>query len=308
MKAIIPAVNRVLLKDELTRDKFVRATNNGNNLIYIVSHHDSPNLMTEIGRLREITFRDAGGGTGKAIDIDSFDTQEIPFKQLIVWNPEDEEIVGGYRFLHGKDIPFDKNGELQSPTSKLFRFSQKFIDEYLPYTIELGRSFVQPLYQPTYNIRKGMYSLDNVWDGLGAIVIKNPDIKYFFGKITMYPHFNLLARDLILFFLGKYFPDHEKLIVPHDPVKIQTDITVLENIFTGGNYDSDYKILMHHVRGLKENIPPLVNAYMNLSSTMRMFGTAVNHNFGNVEETGIIVTIKDVYDFKKERHLSTYKK
>lgn len=308
MKAIIPAVERDLLKNELTEEKFVRKTNNGNNLIYIVDYHNSPNLMTEIGRLREITFRDAGGGTGKKIDVDVFDTQDMPFKQLIVWNPIDEEIVGGYRFLHGKEISISEDGELQSPTSKLFKFSDKFLKEYLPVTIELGRSFVQPLYQPTYNIRKGMYSLDNVWDGLGAIVIENPDVQHFFGKITMYPHFNLLARDLILFFLNKYFPDKEKLIVPHDPVMLQTDLIVLENIFTGGNYDADYKILMHHVRGLKENIPPLVNAYMNLSSTMRTFGTAVNHNFGNVEETGIIVTIKDVYDFKKERHLSTFKK
>jgi hypothetical protein len=308
MKAIIPSVDKKLLKEELTQDKFVRKTNNGNNLIYIIDHHNSPNLMTEIGRLREITFRDAGGGTGKNLDVDIFDTQEEPFKQLIVWNPVDEEIVGGYRFLHGKNIPISEQGELQSPTSRLFKFSDKFIKEYLPFTIELGRSFVQPLYQPTYNIRKGMYSLDNVWDGLGAIVIQNPNVQYFFGKITMYPHFNLLARDLILFFLNKYFPDKEKLIYPHDPVMLQTDETVLENIFTGGNYDADYKILMHHVRGLKENIPPLVNAYMNLSSTMRTFGTAVNHTFGNVEETGIIVTIKDVYDFKKERHLSTFKK
>jgi len=307
MKAIVPALDRKLLKDELTEEKFVRETNNGNNLIYIIDYHDSPNLMNEIGRLREITFRDAGGGTGKRIDVDVFDTRDIPFKQLIVWNPEDEEIVGGYRFLRGKDIMVGDDGEVQSPTSRLFKFSKKFIDEYLPNTIELGRSFVQPLYQPTYNIRKGMYSLDNVWDGLGAIVIQNPGIKYFFGKITMYPHFNLLARDLILFFLTKYFPDHEKLIIPHDPVIIQTDTTVLENIFTGQCYDEDYKILMHHVRGLKENIPPLVNAYMNLSSTMRTFGTAVNHNFGNVEETGIIVTIKDVYNFKKERHLTTFK-
>jgi len=307
MKAITPAVDRKLLKDELTKEKFVKETNNGNNMIYIINYHNSPNLMTEIGRLREITFRDAGGGTGKRSDIDIFDTQENPFKQLIVWNPEEEEIVGGYRFLHGSDIPVDENGELQSPTSRLFKCSQKFIDEYLPFTIELGRSFVQPLYQPTYNIRKGMYSLDNVWDGLGAIVVQNPNIEYFFGKITMYPHFNLLARDMILFFLNKYFPDNENLIVPHDPVIFQTDETVLQNIFTGKSYEEDNRILMHNVRGLKENIPPLVNAYMNLSSTMRTFGTAVNHNFGNVEETGIIVTIKDVYDFKKERHLASLK-
>lgn len=308
MEAIIPPVNRSLLEQELTDALFVRDTNFGNNKIYIFSHHDSPNLMQEVGRLREITFRDAKGGTGKAVDIDSYDTAEKSFKQLIVWNPEDKEIIGGYRFIHGKDLEVIAKDEAHSPTSRLFSFTEKFIKEYLPVTIELGRSFVQPNYQPTINIRKGMYALDNIWDGLGAIIFDNPDIKYLFGKITMYPHFDTLAKDMLMFFMNKYFPDPENLLKPRNPLKLKTDPEILEAAFQSGNYEEDYKILTQKIRAQGENIPPLFNAYMNLSSTMRIFGTAVNDLFGNVEETGIIVTVSDIYDYKKDRHISSYKK
>ena len=308
METIIPPVDRARIEKELTDDKFIRDTNNAGNRIYVITHHNSPNIMREIGRLREMTFRDAGGGTGKSLDIDQYDTDEIPFKQLVVWDPDEREIIGGYRFIHGKDIRLNEDGSLHTPTGKLFRISDKFISEYLPVTVELGRSFVQTFYQPTVDLRRGMYSLDNIWDGLGAIVIDNPDIKYLFGKVTLYPHYDPLARDLLYYFIEKYFPDHDNLIVPHNPIKISTPEKVLKSIFSGCNYDEDYKIMVHKIRSLKEQVPPLFNAYMNLSSTMRSFGSAVNPGFGNVEEMGIIVTIADIYDYKKDRHLSTYRK
>ncbi len=305
METIIPPVDRNLLEKELADSTFVRDTNYGNNKIFIFTCKCSPNLLREVGRLREITFRDAGGGTGKSFDIDKYDTSDIPFKQLIVWNPRDKEIIGGYRFLHCKEMRINKMGIVQTPTSKLFNFSEKFIKEYLPYTIELGRSFVQPNYQPTFNIRKGLHSLDNIWDGLGAVVIGTPDVKYLFGKVTMYPQFDSIARDLILYFLDKYFPDKEHLVFPYEPFKVNTEKKILNNIFSGCNYDENYKILLQKVRSFNEQFPPLINAYMNLSSTMKTFGTALNKAFGDVLETGIIVTIKDIYDIKKERYLYT---
>ena len=306
METIIPPVDRALIEKELNDDRFIRDTNNANNKIFVITHHDSPNTMREIGRLREMTFRDAGGGTGKAIDIDQYDTDEIPFKQLIVWDPEEREIIGGYRFIHGKDIRLNDDGSLRTPTGKLFNISEKFIKEYMPVTVELGRSFVQTFYQPTVDLRRGMYSLDNIWDGLGSIVIDNPDIKFLFGKVTLYPHYDALAKDLLYYFIAKYFPDKDHLMTPIKPVEIQTSEKVLSSIFTGCNYDEDYKILVHKIRALKEGVPPLFNAYMNLSATMRSFGAAVNPGFGSVEEMGIIVTIADIYDYKKDRHISTY--
>lgn len=308
METIISPVDKKLLENELTEAKLQRVTNNGNNQIYVVTAHDSPMVMREIGRLREITFRDAGGGTGKSIDIDDFDECERCYSQLIVWSPVDQEIVSGYRFIHCKNVAFQEDGKPYLATSELFNFSHEFLNDYLPYTIELGRSFVQPMYQPSFDLRKGMYSLDNLWDGLGAMIIDNPDVKYFFGKITMYPHFNIKARDLILYFLDKYFYDRKKLITPIVPVQTQTPKEELDDFFCGGSYNADYKLLVKGVRGHNETIPPLVNAYMNLSATMKMFGTAINEGFGMVEESGILVTISDIYDIKKERHVFSYVK
>ena len=308
MENIIPPVDKTILENELSDRFFLRKTNFGNNKIFIVNAHTAPNVMREIGRLREITFRDAGGGTGKSVDIDEYDTCENPYEQMIVWDPNDMEITGGYRFIECKKALYDSNGMPFIATTELFNFSIRFLSEFLPYTIELGRSFVQPVYQPMVNSRKGMFSLDNLWDGLGALMIDKPDIRYFFGKVTMYPHFNQRARDIIMYFLFKYFPDKDNLVTPIRPLEIKTDIKELELLFNGGNYGADYKLLMQTLRELNENIPPLVNAYMNLTSTMRNFGTAINPGFGNVQETGILVSIGDIYDRKKERHIATYRK
>ncbi len=308
MKEIIKPVDRGLLKQELTQESFIRKTNNGNRDIYIVDAHIAPHLMDEIGRLREITFREVGGGTGKEKDVDVYDLADSAFKQLIVWDREEEEIVGGYRYIEGDKIPKDDNGNLLSATSKLFWFSDNFTENYMPYTIELGRSFVQPKFQPNFNIRKGLYSLDNLWDGLGALVIDNEHIKYFFGKFTMYPSYDRYARDVILRFLQKYFPDPDKLVRPFNPMAIDHSIEDIDAQFNGESYQDDYKIMVQLVRKHGENVPPLVNAYMNLSSTMKTFGTSLNPGFGNVEETAILISILDIYDGKLRRHFINYNK
>jgi hypothetical protein len=305
MQDIIDKIPRRALLDELTPERYVRKTNNGNNEIYIITHHNSPNVMREIGRLREVTFRHAGGGTGKEIDIDEFDISEHPYQQLLVWNPEDKEIVGAYRFILCKDAEYI-DGKVNLATTELFEFSPLFYRDYLPYTIELGRSFIQPQYQPSEQFRKGLFSLDNLWDGLGAIVVDNPFMKYFFGKVTMYTDFNVQARDMILAFMKYYFPDEENLVKPIHEVKLKTDVGPFLDSLKGLSYKEGHSILNKNVRAQGENIPPLVNAYMNLSSTMKMFGTAINPTFGDVEETGILVNVHDIYESKKERHLNSY--
>ena len=307
MEPIIQPLDKAILESELTPGKFVRATNNGANLIYIITHHDSPNVMQEIGRLREITFRAAGGGTGHSLDIDDFDIATAPYKQLIVWNPEEKEIVGGYRFIECAKAPRGEQNKVLLATTELFTFSEKFEKYFLPYTIELGRSFVQPRYQPSSENRKGLFSLDNLWDGLGAIIVDHPHIKYFFGKVTMYRHFDPLARDMILTFMNHYFPDTEELVQPIHPLPVLTDTSAFEKELEGLNYKDGHRVLNQHVRALDENIPPLFNSYMNLSATMKTFGTSLNDHFGEVEETGIMVTIAEIYETKKERHVKTYR-
>lgn len=305
-KKIIDPIPVETLEKELTHDKFLRHTNKGGNDIYIVDAHDSPNVMREIGRLREVAFRTAGGGTGKECDIDLYDTMDPPCRQLIVWNPEAREIVGGYRFIIGRDIRIDEHGRPRIATSHMFEFSKKFLENYLPYTLELGRSFVALKYQSTRNGTKALYALDNLWDGLGALTVVYSDIKYLFGKVTMYPSYNADCRNMILYFLNKHFPDNEGLVKPYHPLETKMDIDKMRRLFNCDSFKDDYKILNKAIRDYGINIPPLVNAYMGLSPSMKMFGTAINDEFGDVEETGIFFAISDIFEEKKGRHIGTF--
>ncbi len=302
MKPIIEPISKEKIESELTEQRFIRKTNYGDNKIYIVTHHNAPHVMLEIGRLREVSFRSAGGGTGEEIDIDDNDTCEVPYQQLLVWNEEDKEIIGGYRYILCRDAVLP-DGSLNLSTAHLFNFSEKFIKEYIPKTIELGRSWVQPAYQPSVSNRKGLFSLDNLWDGLGALIVMHPDIKYFFGKVTMYPTYNVEARDWLMAFMLYYFPDPDKLVVPIQALQYQHDIAKIQENFKELAYKDGYRVLNQKVRQLGENIPPLINSYMNLSPSMRTFGTAVNELFGDVEETGIMIDIDDIYETKKHRHI-----
>jgi len=306
MKNIIPPVPLETIMDELSSDKFIRKTNKGGNKIYIINAENSPNIMREIGRLRELSFRNAGGGTGLECDLDEYDTGQNSYQQLIVWDPDEETILGGYRYHICDHNMCVVDGKVKLATSKLFDFSEDFINDYLPHMIELGRSFVQPKYQSTALRRKGLYALDNLWDGLGALVLDHPSKKYMFGKVTMYLHYHQMARDMILFFLNKHFPDREGLVTPKERLEMATDRAKLTAIFTGEGYEEDYKILSKEVRACGENIPPLINAYMNLSPSMRTFGTVLNKGFGDVEETGIMITLNDLYKAKVERHVMNY--
>lgn len=308
MQEIIPPVDRELLKRELNEKTFLRHTNYGNVEVHLINYHTQPNTMREIGRLRELSFREAGGGTGLEIDIDENDTSEDSYDQLITWDPEEDEIVAGYRLIRCADAHINEDGRHNLSTSHYFDFSEQFIEEYLPYTIELGRSWVQPKYQPRPNNRKGLFSLDNLWDGLGAMVVTNPDIKYLFGKVTMYTHYDQESRDILLHFMSHYFPDKEKLVWPIKPLSYYTDPTKFEGIFEGLDYKEGYKLMNSKIREKGENVPPLINTYMNLSSTMKVFGTTMNTEFGEVEETGILITIDDIFDKKKERHIDSFER
>ena len=303
---IIRPIAKQLLKEELTAERQLRMTNKSNNEIYVITAQDSPHVMKEIGRLREVAFREAGGGTGKSMDIDEFDTMDNGYKQLIVWNPEAEEIIGGYRYLLGTDVKLDDKGQPILATSHMFHFSDKFINDYLPQTIELGRSFVSLEYQSSKMGAKSLFALDNLWDGLGALTVIMPNVKYFFGKMTMYPSYVRKGRDMILFFFFFYFDDYDHLIIPTKPLKIETDEEELRQLFCEDSFRDDYKILNREIRKMGYNIPPLVNAYMSLSPTMKMFGTAINYGFGDVEETGILIAVDEILEEKRIRHIDSF--
>lgn len=305
---IAPPVDRELIKKELKQKHFLRKSNFGNKEIYVTTAHLSPNIMREIGRLRELSFAADGGGSGKEVDIDMYDTLDDPYccKQLFVWSPEDEEIVGAYRFIHGSNMMRREDGSIVTPTADQYQFSEQFVNEYLPYTVELGRAFVQPAYQPGNNLRKGLYSLDNLWDGLGCLILEIPETRFFFGKITMYGDLDRKARDLILYFYQKHFPDRDGLVWPYERVEIESDYNELVRLFTGRNYKEDYQILLHAVRERGCTVPPLINAYMNLTPTMRSFGTCPNHHLQGTTDTGILITLNDIFPDKRRRYIDSY--
>ena len=303
---IIFPVDVELLEKELTPERLLRRTNKADNEIYVVDAFNAPNVMREIGRLREIAFRLAGGGTGKRCDIDEFDTMSTPCQQLIVWDPREKIILGGYRFITGDKVAFNEEGIPHIATAHMFHFSDDFLTNYLPHTLELGRSFVRPEYQSTRLGVKALFTLDNLWDGLGALTVVDNNIKYLFGKVTMYPGYIQEGRDMILYFMKKHFPDPDGLVTPIHPLPVNIDYDKFDKIFVGTTFKEDFRILNGEVRKLGYNIPPLVSAYMSLSPTMKMFGTAINDEFGDVEESGILLTIDDIFEEKKLRHIQTY--
>lgn len=306
MEELIDRVDRELIIKELTPDKFLRNTNKGGNEIYVTTAAESPNIMREIGRLREWSFRLPGGGTGKSCDIDEFDEIEHCYKQLFVWDPQNQEILGGYRFIMGGDVAYDGAGQPLLATSEIFHFSEKFKKEFMPVTVELGRSFVHPDYQATKMGTKSLFALDNLWDGLGALTVTLPGLEYFFGKVTIYPKYDAHARDLILGFISKYYHDTDGLITPIHPLESTVSQEECDELFNTGDYKENFKNLNHKVRELGVNIPPLVNAYIALAPKLRYFGASICQSFGKVIEFGLLINLNDIYEQKKQRHIETF--
>ena len=307
MEKIIDPVSVDLLKAELTPDKKLCDTNKADNEIYVVDCNDAPNVLQEIGRLREIAFRDSGGGTGAAVDLDDFDfLPDRLYKQIVIWDPEASAILGGYRYILGPDVNFDEEGQPILASSHLFHFSDEFIHDYLPHTIELGRSFVAPEYQSSKAGAKAIFALDNLWDGLAAIMLQHADMMYYFGKMTIYPDYDKSALALIQHFLWKHFPDPDELVRPKTPYIDNVDGRLLDLILKEDEYKQDYRNLKDAVRKLGVGIPPLVNSYMNASPKMKMFGASINDDFFDAIETGILIGFEEMYADKRDRHKDPY--
>jgi hypothetical protein len=302
MEPITPPVSKEKLLKELTPGKFLRNTRKGNKEIYVFTSNDSPNLMIEVARLREVSFREAGGGTGKSNDLDHYDVSQNPYKQLIVWDRDAKEIVGGYRYAVCSRHMSTSSALPDLSMSDYFQFSDTFQKVYLPRSIELGRAWIQPLYQATNICSRYIYALDNLWDGLGGLINLNNDVDYFYGKITLFPNYNLQARRILFWFLNHYFHDQENLMQPIRKVANVEGVDYRKLGFSGDDYRSDLKVLSRVLKIFGEIIPPLVSAYLNLTSKIKIFGTVHCPDFGNTLETGIMLRIKDIEADKLKRY------
>ena len=313
MEEIIAPVDKELLKAELNGKRFLRDTNHAGNKLYIVDNACAPNVLREIGRLREIAFRAGGGGTGKSADLDEFDLDgAFKYKQLVLWDPDAECIIGGYRYVLCDNVMYDRCGQPIMPSAHLFKFTRRYLKGAFLKTIELSRSFIRPEYQSSEQGMKSLYSLDNLFDGLGGlIVLYKGRMEYFFGKMTIYPSFPEEGLQMLLYFLRKHFGTWEndlmhrldRMVIPKQPVKIKLT-RKFDNILTEKDFREDYKILKREIQKMGVNIPPLVNTYMNLSPTMKSFGAGINDEFGNVIEAGILIKFDELHPEKTRRHLS----
>ena len=313
MEEIIAPVPTELLKAELTDKCFLRDTNHAGNKLYIIDNQSAPNVMREIGRLREIAFRAGGGGTGKSVDLDAFDLDAaFKYKQLVLWDPDAECIIGGYRYVLCDDVMYDRHGQPIMPSAHLFRFTRRYLRGAFLKTIELSRSFIRPEYQSSEHGMKSLYSLDNLFDGLGGLILLYKGrMEYFFGKMTIYPSFPEKGLQMLLYFLRKHFGTKEnglqkridRMVIPKKPVRIHLS-RELGKILTEDDFREDYKILKREIQQMGVNIPPLVNTYMNLSPTMKSFGAGINDEFGDVIEAGILIKFDEMHPEKTRRHLS----
>lgn len=311
MKEIIAPVDRELLLKELNQERFIRNTNKGGNQIFIVTAKDSPNVMKEIGRLREWSFRLGGGGCGEEIDVDEFDYMDVPYKQLIVWDPEAKEITGGYRYLHGKNWKMLANGQPRIVTEHMFRFSDEFIRDYMPYAVDLGRAFIHPDYQSSKMGAKSIFAFDNLWDGLLVLNFFEPEIRYVIGKITVYQNFNVKARTAIFYFLNHCCADPKGLMVGKDVFfdkNTEVEPEIKETFDAEDTLEGKFTALQKYVRGCGVNIPPLISSYFKLSNQMKVFGTGVNREFGDILDTGMMVTVSEIDKGRWSRHVDSYLK
>ena len=306
---IIEPVNVALLKSELNEKTFLRATNHGGNEIYIVNNENAPNVLREIGRLREVAFRAVGGGSGTECDLDHFDLEDKACFQLVVWNPEADEIIGGYRFTKWALASFHENGQPYVNTEHLFDFSQEFIDEYFPYCVEMARAFIQPKYQSSQMGRKALFALDNLWDGVGGIIATDPTVKYLSGKVTIYSSSPDLSRKAMIYYLDMSFGDRKGLITSKRPETCTPEeAEFFKEMFVGEDYKENYQILNNFVKSFGDTIPPLIHSDIGLAPTMKTFGTTFDPDFGDCYDTAMMITIADLYPEKRSRYIDSYEK
>ena len=307
MIPIIEPIPAHLLKSELNEKSFLRYSNRGNNEIYIVNNETAPNVLREIGRLREVAFRAVGGGSGKECDLDHFDLEDKACFQLVVWNPEEEEIIGGYRFTRWKMASFHPNGQPYVNTEHLFDFSDKFLKKYFPHCVEMARAFIQPKYQSSQMGRKALFALDNLWDGIGGIVATDESVKYLAGKVTIYSSSPDMSRKAMIYYLDKSFGDRERMLTSKRPETFtEQEIEFFESMFTSDSYMENYKKLNEYVKSLGDSVPPLIHSYIGLSPTMKTFGTTFDPDFGDCYDTAMMITVKDMYPEKYNRYIGSF--
>lgn len=286
-------IKNMALADELQRAEYLGRATRWDADIYSVDGGSSPNLMMEICRVRQLSY----GAVGVALDDGHGDAGDLDgtYRQLIVWDRERGEIVGGYRYAVGREVVAERLS-----MSHYYHLSERFKNDYLPHAIELGRSFVSPAYQCGAN-RLTMYALDALWEGI-ARVVNSTRAEYLCGRVTLYDELGVRARNLLVGYMQHSSMQTEVLMVAKQPFKAGISRRRYSEIFVGETAEENYKILLLRMRAMRRRIPPIISSYLRLSPSLRLFDSYQNEDLGGVVESAIMLTIADFYEDVKRRY------
>jgi putative hemolysin len=296
-KTVVHPVDRRILKRELRNTRLLNITPDGK-LIYLVRHDEAPNLMRELARMREVTFRRVGEGTRREIDLDAYDRT---YQHLVLWDNEDLEIVGSYRIGVCPDLL--RTGSVNALyTSSCFSLSPAF-STYLPHAIELGRSFVQQRY---WNSN----ALEYLWHGLGAYVIDNPHIRYLFGAVSLSVEYPREAQEMIVHFYRKWFGAEPGIVTGRAPLTLQAERRAqLNALFSSTDYNAEFRLLKNWLKERGLSFPTLYRQYTDLCEAggVKFFDFSVDRDFNNCIDGFILVDLNLLKSSKRERYLSNNK-
>lgn len=283
----LPHSSNTDIAEELSRATLLGISKRGKLSLYTFDGAHLPRLMNHICRLRDEAFATVGVTMNDSHKPDPGDIDGT-YRQLIVYNPLTRSIAGGYRYAVGSSTSPE-----QLSLWRYFRPSQRFIEEYLPYGIELGRTFVSHPQQ--------LHALDSLWEGL-AMIINAHNAKYLFGRVTLYPSLGIRATNLLIGFMRHAFGLGDRLMEAHTPIKVGISRHRFRHLFNGTTPQENYRILLSRMRTMRRTIPPIISSYMRLSPSMQTFDAYKNNDLGGVTEAAIMLTIDDIYDDIKRRY------
>ncbi len=295
---IVHSAKSQLIRKELKASELIGETNDGQ-LIYLFDHKPNSSVMREIGRLREISFRQVREGTGTAIDLDSYDRY---YRHLILWDDQELEIVGAYRIGETAKILADKGrGGLYSHS--LFDYQPELMP-YLENSIELGRSFIQPRYW-------GKRSLDYLWFGIGAYLLKHPEIRYMFGPVSLSASYPEQAKQLICAFYDSLYGSEEPMAISRTPYALNNlqRFEPYRLVDTEAAYKAAYAELKAELDELGVRVPTLFKQYVELCHPGGCGFLAFNQdeNFSDCIDALILVDIEQIKAKKRSRYIESHR-
>lgn len=291
-KSIARPERKTDLKKAVQEGTMLGRTPDGKAIFLFEAAESSP-VLREIGRLRELSFRAVGEGSGRRRDLDHFDHY---YQHLILWDEDDLEIAGAYRFVDAGKVVAER-GVRGLYTGSLFKL-EAHRSTFLENGLELGRSFVQPRYW-------GKRSLDYLWYGIGAYLVKNPHFRFLFGPVSISNAQPGVAKELLIYFYKLYFSPDASLSCSRNPFSFSQPMASLEKEFCGTDYKADFRKLKSLLANLGTTIPPLYKQYTGLCEPggVVFLDFNIDPAFSNCIDGLVIVDTKKLKEAKRKRYM-----